>query len=327
MYQKIFVLVMATIVLLSFSCNKGKAPSSADPSHAESGDQETVTSGNIGYALRVSTSFYTLETDTGEESDKTKWTAGIPLGDRVTVGKTRRLTFAGDGKVYDFVEVRRDDGKDGYSFATQIASDCSLAVVVDEKANLYKTAKTSDVTGEIIARKTVVAVLSGTESGGFVEIKGYDPIAERTRQSFVRLNSLSRKSSDIQSSILLQLAEPLGSTGSDKIRRDALLEAAMLDYPDSAFSADIQALAIPRAAVTIETESAVNGFMTVIDNNVNVRDLPDSVAGRVLGQVANGIVVTVSEQTTETATVGGQTARWYHITEPLDGWIFGSFLE
>jgi hypothetical protein len=331
MYQKILISVMAFIVLMSFSCKKDGASrsSSANPSYVENGESATTIprAGSIGYALRVSTSFYTLETDTDEESDKTKWTAAITLGDKVTVGKARRLTFAGDGKVYDFVEIRRDDGKDGYAFATQIATDCTLAVVVDEKANLYKTAKTNDVTGDIISRKTVVAMLSGTESGNFVEIKAYDPIAERTRQNFVRLNSLSRKDSDIQSSILLQLAEPLKNTGSDKVRRDALLEAAMFDYPDSAFYAEIQALVNPNTAVSISTESAVNEFMTVIDDHVNVRGLPDSLAGRVIGQVARGIVVTVSEQTTDTSTVDGQTARWYHITEPLDGWIFGTFLE
>jgi hypothetical protein len=327
MYQKILVLAVAFFALMSFSCKKNEA-SSSGLAHVESGGQGTVPrAGNIGYALRVSTSFYTLEDDTGEESDKTKWTAAIPLGERVTVGKLRRITFAGDGKVYDFVEVRRDDGKEGFSFATQIASDCSLAVIVDEKANLYKTAKTADVTGEIISRKTVVAILSGTESGGFVEIKAYDPVYERNRQTFVRLSSLSQKDSDVQSSILLQLAQPLKNEGSEKIRKDALLEAARLDYPDSAFSADIHALINPNTAVTLGTESASKPFMTVIDDNVNVRDLPDSVAGRVLGQVAKDIIVTVSEQTVNPSTVNGQSAPWYHITEPLEGWIFGAFVD
>jgi hypothetical protein len=330
MNQKILVLVMVIITLLSFSCKKNEAPpASSSDSYVEGGEPQTGVprAGNIGYALRVSTSFYTLETDTGEESDKTKWTAAIPLGERVTVGKARRLTFAGDAKVYDFVEVRRDDGKEGFAFATQIATDSTLAVVVDDKANLYKSAKTADVTGDIISRKTVVAILSGTESGGFVEIKAYDPVAERNRQSFIRLSSLSRKDSDIQSAILLQIAQPLKNEGSDKIRKDALLEAAMLDYPDSAFSADIYALINPNTAATLGTESASKPFMTVIDDNVNVRDLPDSVAGRVLGQVARDIIVTVSEQTINTSTIGGQTAHWYHISEPLEGWIFGAFLD
>jgi hypothetical protein len=332
MYQKILILVMAIIALLSFSCKKDGSPPPSSASGAyndndASGIGTTPGFGNIGYALRVSTSFYTLETDTGEESDKTKWAAGIPLGEKVSVGKNRRLTFAGDGKVYDFVEVRRDDGKEGFSFAAQIATDGNLAVVVDEKANLYSSPKDSGVTGEIISRKTVLVFFPKTETGGFVEFKAYDPVAERNRQNFIQLSSLSRKDSDIQSSILLQLAQPLKNEGTEKNRKEALLETAMTRYPDSAFSAEIQAMANPNAAVTVETQSASKGFMTVIDNNVNVRDIPDQFGGRILGQVARNIVVTVSEQTVNTSTVDGKNNHWYHITEPMEGWVFGSFLE
>jgi hypothetical protein len=332
MYQKILISAMAIIALLSFSCKKDGASSSASSSTGTSIDNDTsmgtsLNYGNIGYALRVSTSFYTLETDTGEESDKTKWTAGIPLGERVSVGKNRRLTFAGDGKVYDFTEVRRDDGKEGFSFAAQVAADGNLAVVIDEKANLYSSAKDSGVTGEIISRKTVIVLFPKTESDGFVEFKAYDPVAERNRQSFIKLSSLSRKDSDIQSSILLQLAQPLKNEGTEKNRKEALLATAMERYPDSAFSAEIQALANPNAAAVIETQSVSNGFMTVTDNNVNVRNIPDQFGGRILGQVAKNIVVTVSEQTVNTSTVDGKENHWYHITEPMEGWIFGSFLE
>jgi hypothetical protein len=41
-----------------------------------------------------------------------------------------------------------------------------------------------------------------------------------------------------------------------------------------------------------------------------------------------GYEVLVNEQTVNTSTVGGISARWYHIIEPYDdGWIFGAFLE
>jgi hypothetical protein len=189
-----------------------------------------------------------------------------------------------------------------------------------------------NVTGSILPRRVVVVLYPETEREGIVEIRAYNAAAQTSiiqsnKNNFIRRSSLSEKASDVQSSILLQTAEPLKDEGADKNRKEALLETARTRYPDSAFSADIEALTIPRASITIETESAINGFMTVIDDNVNVRDLPDSVAGRVLGQVARDIVVTVSEQTVNTSTIGGQSARWYHITEPFDGWIFGAFLE
>jgi hypothetical protein len=334
MKRKILISMMAIVMLLSLSCgNKKGSPASGDSGSTtgfiENNVPETVAAaaGSIGYALRMNTSLYILETNTGEESDKTKWADSLILGERVMVGKVRRLTFGGDGKVYEFAEVRRDDGKEGFVFVSQVAADSTLAVVVDEKANLYKTAKTTNVTGDIISRKTVVAVLSGTESSGFVEIKAYDPVAERSRQSFIRLNFLSMKDSDIQSSILLQIAQPLKNTGADKIRKDALLEAALLDYPDSVFNAEIMALVNPNAAVAIKTESPIRSSMTVNDNNVNVCDLPDPVAGKSVGQLNNGDIVTISEQTANTSTIDGQSAHWYRITDPLEGWVFGAYLE
>jgi hypothetical protein len=326
MKQTMLMAMMAIIVLLSLSCRKNES-SAAGAGLIEDGAGTTGISGNPGYALRVNTSFYTLEDDTGEEADKTKWAGSMTLGEHIIVGKLRRLTFGGDGKVYDFAEVLRDNGKEGFAFATQVAADSSLAVVVDEKANLYKTAKTSDVTGDIIARKTVVAILRGTENSGFVEIKGYDPVAERSRQNFIRLNSLSLKDSDVQSSILMQIAEPLQDEGADKVRKDALLDAALLDYPDSVFYADIQALISSHTATTISTESVTLSSMTVNDDNVNVRDIPDVVAGKEIGQLHKGDEVTVNERTVGISAIDGQRARWYHITEPTEGWIFGAYLS
>jgi hypothetical protein len=323
MNQKILMAMMAMVLLWSFSCrkNEGASGENIEPGIAVS------RAGAAGYALRVSTSFYTLEADTGTESDKTKWAASITLGEKVTIGKDRRLTFGGDGKVYDFTEVTREDGKEGFTFANQVAANSSLAVVVDDKANLYKTAKTADATDYLISRKTVVAILSGTESGGFVEIKAYDPIAERSRQNFIRLNSLSRKDSDIQSSILLQIAQPLKNEGAEKVRRDALLDAALIDYPDSVFYAEIQALVSPNTAVTISTEPISPTPMAVNDDNVTVRDIPDTVAGKEIGHLNKDDPVTVSERTTGISTIDGQRSRWYRITEPFEGWIFGANLS
>jgi hypothetical protein len=275
----------------------------------------------------VNAAFYTLENDTGSETDRTKWDDSMALGEKVQVGKPRRVTFAGDGKIYDFVEVRRDNGKDGLVWASQIAKGGSLAVIVDEKANLYRSAKSIDVTGAILPRKTIAVCFPDTESGGYVAIKAYDPETQITRQNFIRTAAISLEDPDIQSSILLQTALPLKNEGAEKVRRDALLEAALLDYPNSAFSADIQALANPNTAVLIKTEPASHSFMSVNDSNVNVRDLPDPVVGRVIGQLNRYDEVTISEQTSAASTIGGQSAPWYHITEPLNGWVFGAFLE
>jgi hypothetical protein len=316
--------ILALIALLFFSCQKNEnqtpSPESDEPVVVESAE-------NYGYVLRVNASFYTLENDTGSETDRTRWAASMALGEKVVIGNPRRVTFAGDGRVYDFIEVRRDTGGDGLAFASQVAESGSLAVVTDEKAILYRSAKAIDVTSIILPRKTIAVCFPETQSGGFVEIKAYDPEAQVYRQNFIRDSAISRNEADIQSSILLQTALPLKNEGAEKIRRDALLESALIDYPNSAFRADIEDLMGLTTRAFIKTERAPRRLMIVIDNDVDVHDLPDPVAGRVIGQLSYDDEVAVSEQTADTYRFGGQSARWYHITEPLDGWVFGGFLE
>jgi hypothetical protein len=167
-----------------------------------------------------------------------------------------------------------------------------------------------------------------TERDGFVEIKAYDPEAQANRQKyFIRTASFSRKNSDIQSSIFLQTALPLKNEGKEKNRKEDLLRSALLDYPDSVFNADIQSLVNQNTSVIIKTETPGRSVMMVNDNNVNVRDLPDAVAGKVIGQLKLDDEVRVKEQTVSTYTISGETASWYRITEPLEGWVFGIYLE
>ncbi|MCL2880857.1 MAG: SH3 domain-containing protein [Treponema sp.] len=325
-----FAITFLALLIFAFAaCEKKESNTQTVKSTdiPESSSSEPASAGTPGYVLRVNASMYSLENDTGSEADRTKWEASMSLGEKVVVMEKRRATFSGDGKVYDFIAIRRDNGKEGFAWDSQIAAGSSLAVVTDDKANLFRSPKTIDVTGQILSRKTIVVINSDSESDGFAEIKAYDPVAQAYRQNFIRLSSISKKDSDIQSSILLQTAEPLKNEGSEKVRRDALLEAASLDYPDSAFSADINKLINPDTQASFSTESAGKPFMTVNDDNVNVRDIPDSSIGKVIGQLNKGDEVTVSNQTTETATIDGQSARWYRITEPVEGWVFGAFLN
>ena len=325
MKRTFFIPMLVIIALLVFSCKKNEeARAPAD----DSSDEIEVLSAdsvewNYGYVLRLNASLMTLETDTSSESDKAKWAVSMALGEKVSIGETRQATY--DGRVYDFVKVRRDDGREGLAFPTQIATGGELAVVVDDRGNLYTSPKAVDVTGIILPRKTIAVRFPETEREGYVEVRAYDPAAQTYRQNYMRLASLSGKESDIQSSILLQTAEPLKNEGAEKNRRDALLEAALF-YPDSAFSADINALVGPNAVV-IKTESVNQHLMTVIDDEVNIRDLPDPVAGRVIGQLNRNERVRVIEQTENQSNVGEEISRWYRITEPLEGWVFGVYLE
>ncbi|MDR2095302.1 MAG: SH3 domain-containing protein [Treponema sp.] len=293
-----------------------------------------------GYMLRVNAGLYDLEKDTGAESDVTKWIDSIPLGEKLEVlGPARKATFHGDKTVNEFVKVRRDTGRDtreGYVFAVQLATGASLAVVTNDKANIFRTPNTLDVTSNILAYKTVLGYYPATEKDKFVEFKAYDPVRRVYYSNYIQTSSISTKESDIQASILLQTAQALDAK--DTVRREFLLNAALSDYPDSFFATEIRELlypgsTTPAAALTVagvppaaslQTMTSSQQFFYVNDNDVNVRETPN---GNVLRQLSRGDEVTVSEETVNTYTINDQTAKWYRITEPQEGWVFGAFLQ
>lgn len=331
MKNKFMLLTLILSVFLSFSCKKNEEAQAVPQGEIlESELVEDSGISNPGYVLRVNAGMYSpLETDTGEETDRTRWLASMTLGERVLTGNVRRATYTGDGRVYSFIEIRRENGSEGYALTLQVAAGGRLAVIIEENANLFRSPKVIDVSGITIPRKTVVVYFPETENGGFVEIRGYDPERQdyiRADNSYVRLSSISRRDFDIQSSILLQTALELTDTPQNKIRRDTMLESAMLDYPDSIFFAEIRALVNPNAVSTIETEPENAPSMFVTGINVEVRDFPDLVAGRVIHRLSYDTEVIPVERTKEVFFIGGNSSRWYHITAPVEGWVFGAFL-
>jgi len=327
--KKIVLLTLIFGVLLTFSCkkNEGAQGSQGAVEGFKPVDAAVSSRTNPGYIIRIDASFLVIDNDTGSQTDTARWILGMSLGESVYTGEIRKGTS--NGTVYDLIEVRRDDGREGYAFVNQVAVGGRLAVVIDENgANLYKAPRAVEVSGTVLSRKTIVVYYPETESGGFVEIKGYDIEKQtyvRTTESYIRLTSLSRRDADIQSAILLQTAMPLANSGATKVRRDALLESALLDFPGSIFFEEIQALVNPNTASVIQTERyAFN--LTVSEYNAEVRDLPDMVTGHVIGSLEQGADVRASERTTAESTIFGETAHWIKITSPVEGWVFGANL-
>jgi hypothetical protein len=244
MKKQIILLALTTAIMLFFSCNKTGGTASAKneeskPAAAESGK------GKQGFVLRVNSGLYKIDgEDNGEATTKTRWDSSMILGESVITGKTRRMTFS--NREYDFIEVRRENKNEGYAINSQIAIGGRFAVVVEEKANLFSAPKTVNVTNTIISRKTVLVYFPETESGGFVEVKGIDCVSNAVIPDgrYMRLSSLSRTETDIQSSILLQTAQAM-TKDYEAVAKEALLKSALQDYSDSVFYPEIRAAAIP----------------------------------------------------------------------------------
>jgi hypothetical protein len=329
MNKYVLLFLTSGVILLAAGCSKEEPPARMAVTEETVGDAPALTAAAVSHAypLRVGMWLYTIDTgkDTGSPTDVTRATETIPLGERLELlaAEPRKATNPYDGKVYDYYRVRRDTGKEGLIFANQLTLGSELAVVSDERANLYRSAKNVDATDYILLRKTVLGVFPETEKDGFIQIEAYDPVNQVYRRNlFIKTSSLSGDEEDIQSSILLQTAEALDPE-KEKNRRTALLDSALYDYPDSIFAGDIRALAGGGSEVPIREMEA---WFTVIYDDAIVHESP-SASSRVIAQLADATEVRVTKATVDEFTIEGQTARWYCIAQPVEGWIFGDWLE
>ncbi|MDR0683716.1 MAG: SH3 domain-containing protein [Spirochaetaceae bacterium] len=327
MKVRVFVVCVLSVlaVLLTAGCAKKTAVETVEAEEVVVVENAAPRDAGFGYTMRVGMWLYVIESDTGAKTDVTKAVESLPLGEKVRLveEETRKAVNPYDGQIYDYYRVRRDTGSEGFVFANQLTVNSVPAVVVDEKANLYRSPRNVDATDYILSRKTVFGVLQDTEKDGFIRIEAYDPEKQAYRRNlFIKTSAISYRDEDIQSSILLQIAEAL-DPAKEVNRREALLESAVKDYPGSIFAEEIRALSAPDSAVPAEV---IDATLFVTDDKVNVRGAPNASAP-VIAQLANNTEVKAVGVSVDDFVVGGQTARWFHIAQPVDGWVFGAWLR
>jgi hypothetical protein len=251
-----------------------------------------------------------------------KWAENLTLGDRVTL-LNRTAKFKQDGKERDFVRVRATDGQEGWVRPPYVASKASLAVVSADGAVIYSEPRDVKITSRTISRMTLVAVLQDGGSGNFAKVQGFD-VPQNTLlgdSTFVAMEDLTSADADVNAVILYSVAS---ATKNQDVRKN-LLKVITNKYGSSLFLPKIQA-DLGGGAVAARPTAPFSGQFAVIDDNVNVRAAPDEKNGQVVGRLDRDAVVDVVEKTTESYTIGDQTAPWYRIKDPA-GWVFGSFLE
>ncbi|MDR1300859.1 MAG: SH3 domain-containing protein [Treponema sp.] len=325
-----FCFLLGLAVLLMPSCSK-KPP--VESSAVEVGTVETAaaevtedaqTASDFGYTMRVGMWLYVIASDTGSDTDATRAVESLPLGEKLQLVTTelRKATNTYDSAVYDFYHVKRNTGREGYVFANQLAVGGALAVVTGEKANLYRSPVNIDVSDYILSRKTVFGVLPETEKDGFIRIEAYDPERKAYRRNlYIRTSAISYRDADVKSSILLQSAQALDPQ-KETNRYEALLNAAFHDYPDSIFADEIRVLSVTDSEIPV---IAIDVSFRVTDDDVNVREKPNA-SSQAITQLANNTEVKAVEVTVDSFSINNQTSQWFHITQPVDGWIFGAWL-
>jgi uncharacterized protein YgiM (DUF1202 family) len=313
-----FLLAFAVLLMMPGCSKKQPVVTAAEPA------AEIQIVNDFGYTMRVGMWLYVIESDTGSNTDTMRAVEALPLGEKLQLVTTepRKATNTNDKAVYDYYHVKRDTGREGYIFANQLTVGSTLAVVIDEKANLYRSPVNIDVSDFILSRKTVFGVFPETEKDGFVRIEAYDPERKTYRRNlYIRTFAISYRDADVKSSILLQSAGAL-DPAKEANRYEALLNAAVQDYPDSVFGDEIRALSETDSMLPV---TAIDVMLRVTDNDVNVREKPNA-SSKAITQLANNTEVKAVEMTVDTFTINNQTAQWFHITQPVDGWVFGVWL-
>ncbi|MDR1305947.1 MAG: hypothetical protein LBK74_00035, partial [Treponema sp.] len=155
----LFFSIMAAF-LLPAGCSKGEPAKTADAAADGPSVEAELPADRFVYPLRVGMWLYTIADETGAETDVTRAEESIPLGEKLQLvtGDPRKATNLYDNRVYDYFHVRRETGKEGLMFANQLTTGSVLAVVSDEKANLYHSPKNVDATDYILPRKVVVGI-------------------------------------------------------------------------------------------------------------------------------------------------------------------------
>jgi hypothetical protein len=255
-----------------------------------------------------------------DDKGKLTWLESLAIGDKVTL-LNRTSKFKQDGQDKDFVRIKAPDGKEGWARGPFVATKASLAVVKADQAVIYSEPREVKITSKYVSSMTLVAVLQDGTTGSFAKIQGYDRAQKMlfTDATYVSLDDLTASDMDINAVILYTVA-----VEDPKVKAN-LLKLAMTKYGGTMFLSNLQAAA-GVAPVASKDTTPVTGTYVVNDDNVNVRSAPDEKNSTVVGKLGTGTRVDVTEKTSQTYTVGDNTAAWFHIKTP-DGWVFGSFLE
>jgi hypothetical protein len=315
MKRCVMVLFVVALCFAAVSCQKPATSGTGTP--AAPAAKALVADAKSGFVIRSGEGLWAIM------DGAATWSAGLILGEKLGLtGATQKATPSG-GQQRDYVEVKRDSGATGWARQDYVISSCTLSVVSAEDAIVYTEPKNTAATGTMIPRLTVVAAHAEGGADSFVKVTWFNPqTLVLSKGVFVRADALSQKPDDVQSIILLQLAQ----ASTNGTQKQAFLESAKKDYPGSVFITLIEdALAgLTAPAVTVETEKFFATLVSV-DDKVNVRSAPDTATGSVVTELSKGQKVEVEEQTKASATIDGQTAPWYRIKEPA-GWVFGAFL-
>lgn len=225
-----------------------------------------------------------------------------------------------DGQEREFAKISVD-GEEYWIQTVFVAGNAVTGLVASAETILYSKADATGATSDILPQYAIVAVHSDSETNGFVPVSAY---IEGTRyvtveKRFVKKENISVDNRDVRAMQLFAIA----STEKNEVVKKELLKNAL--EANSQYQQRIEeALSALEPKAALETEPLSTSF-TVNDDNVNVRDYPDTTDGAVVAQLQRDQTVTSVARLSAAVELAGMTGHWIQIVEPA-GWVFSSFL-
>jgi hypothetical protein len=310
------ILALAVMVIATACGQKNDAPAAMTGKAPASLAADSAAGFNILHKLSLMT-----EKDDGSLAFKEALTLGEKLA--VLAEPVKKMDpYAKAEK--DFLKVKRESGTEGLARADYIVTKSTLGVIVAEDSMIYSQPKNESATVDVLPNLCIIAVSNDFTSQNFVLASAVEPVKGTLRKNvYLRKESISTSAEDASSAILFFLARKSDNSK----QRETLLKSAQTDYPGSVIAPMItkylNALTLPDAGKPTETYET---SMTVIEDSVNVRSIPDEDFGAVTGTLKKDATVGTLKRTVDTYTIKDDTAPWYKISAP-EGWVFGKYLE
>jgi hypothetical protein len=263
-------------------------------------------------------------------------------GDRLDMGE--EIVFLDEVIEVDnipYAKVRTEDFGEGYVFGYYIFAEGVLGVIIDEGAIEYSEPELDKATSRIVPERLLVAV-HPEEDNGFYQIAGYDAVnGSRHGPTWVKKEFVSLREPDWFTSILLYKALVINADNATV--KEELLKTARDEFPSSVFNdVVLEALqefeptvssAADNASQAADVDVATTPIPTSVflvnpdaSQNLNVRSTP-SISGDLVGQLAPGEEITIDMRTEALDTIGDIEEYWYRVSSPLEGWVFGAFIQ
>jgi hypothetical protein len=306
------------LALLLFSCNGGKEASGVETA------EEAVTEEDSGAGAAV----------------KTPWSGpnGVILataylwelrGDGIMYS-VNKVRYAGDavGWKDETITAKRNtdnlerefrridsDGEDLWAQSYAAAGPAVPGIVLGENTLLYtRPDLAAPASGWILSvpQYTLAAVFPEMDMEQFIGISAYVENTGVADRQYVKRQNISTDPSDVKSMQLYQLALDTAIG----VRKRELLNNAL--EISGSFS-----VLINKELHELEGVTGVSASFTVTEDNVNIRDRPDT-EGEKTGTLQKGETVAAFERTNAKWQAGGKTDYWYRTRE---GWVFGAYLK